>query len=58
MNVVKGAVNTLIVCWADSPAVFELNHPALTTEMTESWRSVFPEAIVQLRPAYNNAVVV
>jgi len=43
MNVVQGAVNTLIVCWADSPAKLELEHPVLTAEMAESWTSVFPE---------------
>jgi hypothetical protein len=56
MNVVQGAVNTLIVCWADSPAILEMNHPALTQEMAESWLSVFPEAAVQLRPAYSAAL--
>jgi hypothetical protein len=57
MNVVKGAVNTLIVCWADSPAVLEHNHPAITREMAESWQSVFPEAAVHLQPAYSAVIV-
>ena len=56
MNVIKGAVNTLIVCWADSPAVMEAEHPALTKEMADSWTAVFPDAAVHIRPAY--AVVV
>jgi hypothetical protein len=56
MNVVKGAVNTLIVCWADSPAVLEANHPSLTNEMANSWMSVFPEANVTVRPAYSAVV--
>lgn len=51
-NVVKGAVNTLIVCWADSPAIFESQHPALTTEMAESWSAVFFDETVQIRPVY------
>lgn len=41
MNVVKGAVNTLIVCWADSPAVMEMQHPSLTKELADSWSGVF-----------------
>jgi hypothetical protein len=41
MNVLKGAVNTLIVCWADSPAVMEMQHPTLTKEMAEAWSEVF-----------------
>jgi hypothetical protein len=53
MNVVKGAVNTLIVCWADCPAILENNHPTLTREMAESWRVVFPEATVRLSPTYS-----
>lgn len=50
MNVVKGAVNTIVVCWADSPTVFEDNHPELTREMAESWNSVFPDIGVYVRP--------
>jgi hypothetical protein len=41
MNVLKGAVNTMIVCWADSPAVMAMQHPTLTKEMTEAWSEVF-----------------
>jgi hypothetical protein len=49
MNVVKGAVNTMIVCWADSPRVFEMNHPQLTAEMSDAWGKVFPNNNVQLQ---------
>lgn len=48
MSVVRGAVNTLIVCWADSPARMEENHPEATKDMAETWTSVFPEARVGL----------
>eukprot|EP00977_Amphora_coffeiformis_P024075 scaffold15034_cov181-Amphora_coffeaeformis.AAC.7 len=41
MNVLKGAVNTLIVCWADNPAVMEIQHPTLMKEMTDAWSGVF-----------------
>jgi hypothetical protein len=44
MSVVRGAVNTLIVCWADSPSRLEANHPEATQKMAEAWASVFPEA--------------
>lgn len=44
-----------IVCWADSPTVFEMNHPKLTREMAESWTSVFPEINVIVQPAYGTA---
>ena len=36
MNVVQGAVNALIVCWADSPAKLEYQHPVLTMEMADA----------------------
>ena len=49
--------NTLIVCWADSPAVMEMNHPSLTKEMAESWTRVFPEANVVVRATYDAVVV-
>eukprot|EP00527_Entomoneis_sp_CCMP2396_P005832 CAMPEP_0198154448 /NCGR_PEP_ID=MMETSP1443-20131203/68592_1 /TAXON_ID=186043 /ORGANISM="Entomoneis sp., Strain CCMP2396" /LENGTH=586 /DNA_ID=CAMNT_0043821119 /DNA_START=83 /DNA_END=1843 /DNA_ORIENTATION=- len=41
MNVIKGAINTVIVCWADSPAVMEVQHPLLTQELSNTYRSVF-----------------
>ncbi|CAB9514801.1 Protein PNS1 [Seminavis robusta] len=46
MSVVRGAVNTLIVCWADSPARLEENHPEFTKDMADTWTSVFPQARV------------
>jgi hypothetical protein len=42
MNVIKGAVNTLIVCWADAPSKLQENHPELTQEMLEAWCLIFP----------------
>jgi hypothetical protein len=48
VNVIQGAVNTLIVCWADSPSRLEENHPELAQEMRDAWRAAFPaEADVQ-----------
>ena len=48
VNVIQGAVNTLIVCWADSPSRLEENHPELAREMRDAWRAAFPsEADVQ-----------
>ena len=45
MSVVHGAVNTLIVCFADSPARLEEEHPELTLEITDAWAKAFPETI-------------
>ena len=42
MNVIKGAVNTLIVCWADAPSKLQENHPELAQEMLEAWCLIFP----------------
>lgn len=58
-KVVRGAVNTLIVCYADSPAVMELQHPKLTDEMADSWISVFQDSAMHIRPTgMHRAVVV
>lgn len=43
MNVVKGAVYTLIVCWAESPAALESQHPTLMREMIDAWEEIFPD---------------
>jgi len=50
MNVIKGAVNTVIVCYADSPAKLEENHPQLTHRMAKSWVAVFPDCGVRVPP--------
>jgi hypothetical protein len=45
MSVVRGGANTLIVCFADSPARLEENHPELTLEMIDAWSTAFPDTI-------------
>lgn len=45
MSVVRGGVNTLIVCFADSPSLLEENHPELTQEIVTAWAEAFPETI-------------
>jgi len=57
-NVIKGAVNTVVVCYADSPAMLEQNHPALTYEMATSWVAVFPDCGVRVPPREPVATVV
>jgi len=42
MNVIHGAVNTLIVCWAESPESFRDNHKGWADQMTVVWSSAFP----------------
>jgi hypothetical protein len=37
----------IIVCWADSPAKMEYEHPSLTAEMTKAWGAVFASALMQ-----------
>lgn len=43
MSIVGSAINTVIVCFAESPAEFETNHPHLSAEMRSSWMSAWPE---------------
>eukprot|EP00586_Coscinodiscus_wailesii_P004923 CAMPEP_0172487548 /NCGR_PEP_ID=MMETSP1066-20121228/16697_1 /TAXON_ID=671091 /ORGANISM="Coscinodiscus wailesii, Strain CCMP2513" /LENGTH=486 /DNA_ID=CAMNT_0013254241 /DNA_START=73 /DNA_END=1533 /DNA_ORIENTATION=+ len=43
LSVVGSSVDTVIVCFAEDPAVFKINHPELSQEMTEAWKEVYPE---------------
>ena len=43
MSVVGSAVNTVIVCFAESPAEFETNHPALSAKMRGAWMQAWPD---------------
>eukprot|EP00980_Cylindrotheca_fusiformis_P006289 scaffold1346_cov112-Cylindrotheca_fusiformis.AAC.1 len=45
-NVVVGAVNTLIVCWAECPTAIMDNHEELARELVDAWSSAYPEAEV------------
>eukprot|EP00565_Helicotheca_tamesis_P006978 CAMPEP_0185730874 /NCGR_PEP_ID=MMETSP1171-20130828/11236_1 /TAXON_ID=374046 /ORGANISM="Helicotheca tamensis, Strain CCMP826" /LENGTH=621 /DNA_ID=CAMNT_0028400017 /DNA_START=77 /DNA_END=1942 /DNA_ORIENTATION=+ len=40
MGVVGNSVDAIIVCYAEAPADFKANHPALHDEMEESWSSM------------------
>jgi hypothetical protein len=42
MGVVLSAVDTVIVSFAEAPAEFEMNHPALYQNMVEKWRVAYP----------------
>jgi hypothetical protein len=46
MSVVGSAVNTVIVCFAESPAEFEANHPQLSAEMRHAWVQAWPELTI------------
>lgn len=46
MSVVGSAVNTVIVCFAESPAEFEANHPSLSAEMRSAWGQAWPELTI------------
>mmetsp|Transcript_1973 Transcript_1973/g.4265 ORF Transcript_1973/g.4265 Transcript_1973/m.4265 type:complete len:507 (-) Transcript_1973:555-2075(-) len=43
MSTIESAVNTVIVCYAESPAEFQANHPILSNEMREAWLKAYPE---------------
>ena len=42
-SIVSSAVNTVIVCYAEAPSEFEMNHPQLSANMRDSWRQAWPE---------------
>jgi hypothetical protein len=41
--VVGSAVNTVIVCYAEAPAEFQMNHPQLAADMRSAWVQAWPE---------------
>jgi len=43
LNIVSSAVNTVIVCFAESPREFDAHHPQLSMEMRTAWAQTFPE---------------
>jgi hypothetical protein len=43
MSIVASAVNTVIVCFAEAPNEFQMNHPRLSDELRVAWRSMYPE---------------
>ena len=43
MSLVSAAVNTVIVCYADAPAEFRVNHPKHSDDMQEGWATAWPE---------------
>ena len=57
MNVIKGAVNTAIVCFADEPERMSNNHPILMKEMAESWLRVYPNCGVVVPDGMISALV-
>jgi hypothetical protein len=42
MGVVSSAVDTVIVSFAEAPSEFESNHPALSQNMVQNYRLVYP----------------
>jgi len=46
MSIVGSSVNTVIVCFAESPAEFEANHPGLSGEMRSAWIQAWPELTI------------
>mmetsp|Transcript_3966 Transcript_3966/g.9699 ORF Transcript_3966/g.9699 Transcript_3966/m.9699 type:complete len:681 (-) Transcript_3966:1947-3989(-) len=57
MRVIKGGINTLIVCWADHPHQIESNHPALSEELIDEWSTAFPKSFFYLPPVAEASAV-
>jgi hypothetical protein len=43
LSLVSAAVNTVIVCYADAPLEFSLNHPRLSEHMYDGWAKAWPD---------------
>lgn len=42
-SVVSSAVSTVIVCYAEAPNEFQINHPQLSDRMRDAWRQAWPD---------------
>lgn len=42
MSVVSSAVNTVIVCYAEDPATFQMHYPELAAKMRDAWIQAWP----------------
>jgi hypothetical protein len=43
MSVVSSAVDTVMVCFAESPNEFRSNYPLLSEQMVRAWRKTYPQ---------------
>jgi Plasma-membrane choline transporter len=41
-SIVSSAVNTVIVCYAEAPSEFQINHPQLSDRMRNAWQQAYP----------------
>ena len=46
LGIVRSAVNTVIVLFAEAPAEFQNNHPQLANEMRSAWTGAWPELAI------------
>lgn len=54
MNIIQGAVKSVIVCYADHPHRLYENHPEGTTQLTNAISSAYEDVVV---PIFNNVTV-
>lgn len=45
LSVVASGVNTVIVCYAEDPAMFQRNHPELSVAMRQAWVQAWPDLV-------------
>ena len=43
LSLVSAAVSSVIVCYADAPSEFRVNHPKLSDDMHEGWAKAWPD---------------
>jgi Plasma-membrane choline transporter len=43
MAIVSSAINTVIVCYAEAPEEFQMNHPELSQHMRNAWAESWPD---------------
>lgn len=45
LGVINSAINTVIVCYAEAPAEFQMNHPELSAELRDAWVQAWPGVV-------------
>lgn len=53
-SVVSAAADSVFICFAETPNVFEQCHPRLYAELSESWAKIYPTAKINKDPEFGS----
>jgi len=58
MELVHSAVHGVILCLAESPALFQFHHPLLAADIMEAWKDCYPDECADELTSYEEHAVV